>query len=125
MGIISPTIDPYNLKANYGPLGTNRTHLFNAAYSLDEGVLVHSNALVNGVANGWQLSGITQLESGANLTFAGTGGGGTTGINSNFGASYTCAITAAETAAGASCPQSAAIIPGSISLTNPQGNRDQ
>ena len=69
MGIVSPTIDPFNLNANYGPLPSDRRHLFNAAYSLDLGQRVHSNALVNGVANGWQLSGVTQLESGANLTY--------------------------------------------------------
>jgi hypothetical protein len=33
----------------------------------------------------------------------------------------TCVATAAETAAGISCPQSAAIIPGSISVANPTG----
>jgi hypothetical protein len=121
MGIISPTIDPYNLKANYGALGSNRTHLFNVAYSLDEGTIFHKNALVDGVANGWQISGVTQLESGANLTVGGQGGGGTNSVNGNFNASYTCVITAAEMAAGANCPQSAAIIPGSISLVNPQG----
>ncbi len=122
MGIISPTINPFNLKSNYGPLGSNRTHLFNVAYSIDFGTLVHSNALVNGVANGWQLSGVTQLESGANLTYQGLGGGGSqNSINGNFNATYTCAVTAAEKAAGVSCPQSAAIIPGSISLANPHG----
>jgi hypothetical protein len=121
MGIISPTIDPYNLKSNYGALGSNRTHLFNAAYSIDEGVLFHHGALLDGVLNGWQLSGVTQVESGVNLTYQGTGGGGTGGINGNFNAAYTCVATAAETAAGASCPQSAAIIPGSISLATPHG----
>ena len=28
LGIISPVIDPFSLKANYGALGTNRTNLF-------------------------------------------------------------------------------------------------
>jgi hypothetical protein len=122
LGIISPTIDPFSLKANYGALGSNRTHLFNAAYSFDFGQVVHSNALVNGVANGWQLSGVTQLESGTNLTYQGLGGGGSqNSINGNFNAAYTCVVTAAEKAAGISCPQSAAIIPGSISTANPKG----
>jgi hypothetical protein len=121
LGIISPTINPYNLKSNYGALGSNRTHLFNVAYSFDEGNVFHSNALVNGLANGWQISGITQLESGANLTYQGQGGGGTNNFNSNFNAAYTCVATAAEMASGHSCPQSAAIIPGSISKANPTG----
>ena len=121
LGIISPVIDPFSLKANYGALGTNRTNLFNAAYSFDFGQLVHSNSLVNGVANGWQLSGVTQLESGTNLTYQGTGGGGTGGINGNYNMAYTCVVTPAEKAGGVSCPQSAAIIPGSISVQNPTG----
>jgi hypothetical protein len=122
LGIISPTLNPFNLKANYGALGSNRTHLFNAAYSFDFGQVVHSNALVNGVANGWQLSGVTQLESGVNLTYQGLGGGGAqNSINGNFNAAYTCVVTDAEKAAGISCPQSAAIIPGSISTANPTG----
>jgi hypothetical protein len=121
MGIISPTINPFNLRADYGALGSNRTHLFNAAYSFDEGVLFHHGALLDGLMNGWQLSGVTQLESGANLTYQGQGGGGTNSFNGNYNLSYTCVVTAAETAAGASCPQSAAIIPGSISAVNPTG----
>ena len=104
MGIISPTINPYNLKSDYGALGSNRTHLFNIAYSLDEGNIFHHGALVDGVANGWQLSGVTQLESGANLTFSGNGGGGTGSFNTNFNASYTCVVTDAEKACGCFLP---------------------
>ena len=129
LGIISPTIDPYSLKSNYGPLGSNRTHLFNAAYSIDEGVLFHHGALLDGVLNGWQLSGVTQLESGANISYGGNGF--TTGaLHGNYGSNsasgnYTCVIPTAKAAAyamaGITCPQSAAIIPGSISTANPQG----
>jgi hypothetical protein len=113
MGIISPNIDPYNLSSNYGALPANRGQLFNAAYSIDLGTRFHSNAFVNGLGNGWQFSGITQLESGANLTYGGNGFGGNA-INGNYNASYTCLAGAGET-----CPQSAAIIPGSISAANP------
>lgn len=125
LGIISPGINPFNLKANYGALPTDRRHLFNAAYSIDEGSPFHSNFLVNGLANGWQLSGVTQLESGANLTYGGNGFSGNA-IHGNYSSnsatdSYTCVATAAEKAAGITCPQSAAIIPGSISVANPNG----
>ena len=76
--------------------------------------------LVNGAANGWQLSGITQLESGANLTYGGNGF--SNGAHPRpYSMLYTCVATAAEMAAGISCPQSAAIIPGSISTANPTG----
>ena len=120
MGIISPNIQPFNLSANYGALPSNRGQLFNAAYSVELGNRVHMNALVNGLANGWQLSGITQLESGANLTYGGNGFGGNA-INGNYNAAYTCVATAAEMASGHPCPQSSAIIPGSISTANPTG----
>jgi Carboxypeptidase regulatory-like domain len=115
MGIISPNIDPYNLSSNYGALPANRGQLFNAAYSIDLGTRIHSNAFVNGAINGWQFSGITQLESGANLTYGGNGFGGNA-INGNYNASYTCLAGAGET-----CPQSAAIIPGSRTTLNPNG----
>ena len=101
LGIVAPTYNPFNLGSNYGILPSDRRHLFNLAYSIDEGTLVHSNRLVNGAANGWQLSGIVQLESGANLTYGGTYSGVP---NTNF-----------------SMNLNGAIIPGSISMANPQG----
>lgn len=67
MGIIDPTRDSYNLNNDYGVQPTNRTHIFNAAYSIELGDHTR-NKLAGGFINGWQLSGITQVESGANLT---------------------------------------------------------
>ena len=119
MGIISPTNDPFSLSANYGATASDRRNLFNAAYSIDLGTLVHSNALVDGLANGWQLSGITQLESGANLTYGGNISNQTPNLNYNF--SLSCEATPAETAAGIKCSSAGAIIPGSISTANPNG----
>ena len=63
LGIVSPTIDPFNLNANYGPLASDRRHLFNVAYSLDLGTRIHSNAFANGAVNGWQLSGVVQRKA--------------------------------------------------------------
>ena len=60
--------DQTNIKNNYGVLSGNRTHIFNAAYSIDLGSPLKGNKLAGGFVNGWQLSGITQIESGANLT---------------------------------------------------------
>ena len=119
MGIVSPTNNPFSLHANYGAQASDRRNLFNAAYSVDLGTLVHSSHLVNGVANGWQLSGITQLESGANLTFGGNISNQMPNLSYNM--AIICVASAAEQAAGISCPQSAAIIPGSISPANPTG----
>jgi hypothetical protein len=108
LGIVAPTVDPFNLRANYSPLPTDRRNLFNAAYSIDLGSRIHANRILDGAVNGWQFSGTTQLESGANLTYSGA-----YTSNTNFYAQYNC------TAAG--CPQSAAIIPGSVSAANPTG----
>jgi len=116
LGIISPTVDPFNLSANYGPLPTDRRNLFNAAYSINLGDRLHSNHILNGIVNGWQLSGVTQFESGADLTPSGA-----YTSNTSFNLSYTCVATQAEINNNQGCPQSAAIIPGSVSQANPQG----
>ncbi len=71
LGIVSSTLNPFNLHANYGVQPTDRRQLFNVAYSIDLGNPLHENKFLNGAVNGWQLSGITQIESGANLTFSG------------------------------------------------------
>lgn len=62
-----PTIDPFNIRANYGPLAYDRTHLFNAAYTVNLPGLHGGNAIERQVVNGWQLSGDTQLQSGPPL----------------------------------------------------------
>jgi hypothetical protein len=75
MGIITGN-DPYNLANDYGVQGSNRKHIFNAAYSVELGTPIKTNAFAKGLINGWQLSGITQFESGANLV-----GGGNVGLS--------------------------------------------
>ena len=71
MGILQnnggPTFDQFNLANNYGVQSGNRTHIFNAAYSIELGSPARDK-IVGGFVNGWQLSGITQIESGPNLT---------------------------------------------------------
>ena len=97
MGIVSPTLDSFNLRNDYGVQPGNRTNLFNAAYSLELGSRFHGNRIVAGTINGWQLSGVTSWESGANLTYQ-SGGGDNFNMQLNQ-----------------------AIIPGSISAANPTG----
>jgi hypothetical protein len=95
MGIVNPALDQFNLSNDYGVQPGNRTHIFNIAYSIELGNFVHRNKIAEGVVNGWQLSGIMQVQSGANLS----------GLsNQNFGLTTNNAI-----------------IPGSISATNPKG----
>jgi len=47
---------------------TNRTHVFNASYVFTTPKKNFSNRLLNTAANGYQLSGITQVQSGAMLS---------------------------------------------------------
>ncbi|HXB69463.1 MAG TPA: carboxypeptidase-like regulatory domain-containing protein [Candidatus Acidoferrales bacterium] len=67
MGIVNPALDSFNLANDYGVQAGNRTHIFNAAYSIELGNPARDKMLA-GFVNGWQLSGITQLESGPNLS---------------------------------------------------------
>jgi len=59
------TMNPYNVRANYGVLTWDHTHIFNAAYVVNMPSPVHGNKFLGGVANGWVVSGITQWQSGA------------------------------------------------------------
>jgi hypothetical protein len=95
-------IDEFNVSHNYGVLPNNRAHLFNAAYAI-ELPKVHMNKVLGGFVNGWQVSGILQLQSGPNLT----------GFqNQNFAMSLS----------GTGGPTgTSAIIPGSNSAQNPTG----
>jgi len=95
LGIVNPgntllgnnaaLIDPFNLQNNYGAQPTDRRHIFNAAYSIELGNPVRNNKWLAGFANGWQLSGITQIQSGSNLTANG-------GNSGNFGMQLNGAI---------------------------------
>lgn len=71
--------DEFNLHNDYGPLANDRRHIFNAAYSIEVGNPVKTNLLGKGLVNGWQISGITQWQSGTNLS-------GNTANNFNFNA---------------------------------------
>ncbi len=64
------TGDPLNLRNNYGTLNNNRTHIFNIAYVYQTPKVQSSNAFLKGLANNWQISGITQYQSGADLQAA-------------------------------------------------------
>lgn len=70
LGIIWPNGngDDFNMQNNYGVLPTDRRHIFNAAYSIELGHPIRNNRIGKGFINGWQLSGISQIQSGANMT---------------------------------------------------------
>jgi len=66
----SQTGDPTNLSHNYGTLPSNRTHIFNTAYVYELPTLTTGNRIVKGATNGWQISGIVQYQTGADLQAA-------------------------------------------------------
>ena len=67
MGFVNPSYDSFNFANNYTVQASDRRHIFNLAYSVELGNPVR-NKLAGGVLNGWQFSGVTQVQSGANLT---------------------------------------------------------
>ncbi|MGA3201641.1 MAG: carboxypeptidase-like regulatory domain-containing protein [Bryobacteraceae bacterium] len=73
MGIIG-YYDQFNLNNNYGVLPANRKQIFNVAYSVELGSPLKGNKIGGGFVNGWQLSGLVQLQSGADLTGLSSGG---------------------------------------------------
>src|SRR5262249_32848359 len=109
----SISINPFNLRSNYGLQPTDRRHLFNFAYSVDLVNPLHAHGLLSGAPSGWQVSGVLQAQSGANLTE-----GGLYNSSTNYHMSLTCG---SSDTVNFPCPQSAAIIPGSISPQNPNG----
>ncbi|MBZ5683316.1 MAG: TonB-dependent receptor [Acidobacteriia bacterium] len=61
------TVNPFNARSNYGVLAYDHTHIFNASYVVDLPKPMHDNPFLEGVVNGWQVAGITQLQSGPPL----------------------------------------------------------
>ena len=59
------SLDPYSLRNNYGVLGWDHSHIFNAAYVINLPSPMHGNKFTQGAVNGWTISGITQAQSGA------------------------------------------------------------
>ncbi len=59
--------DATNLRNNYGPLSFDHTHIFNASYALNIGNPIKGRRLLGAFTNGWLISGITGIQSGANL----------------------------------------------------------
>jgi hypothetical protein len=59
-------IDSGNIRPNYGPLSTDRSHVVNANYSYNVGGWHHGSRWVGGFVNGWEISQIFNLQSGPN-----------------------------------------------------------
>lgn len=58
-------VDSLCVPCNYGTLAYDHRHILNFMYVFNLPSPVHSNVFAKAVINGWQLSGITQLQSGS------------------------------------------------------------
>jgi len=67
-GGLTGALPGYGVDYYYGVLPNNRTHVLNLAYVFNLPRTTQANAFVRGAVNGWQISGITTIQSGANLT---------------------------------------------------------
>jgi hypothetical protein len=57
--------DPVNMRNDYNPVPYDRTHVLNVVYTVDlDRFYHHHNGLINEVANGWRISGISSVQSG-------------------------------------------------------------
>jgi hypothetical protein len=83
--------DPVNPHHDYGIVAFDRPQAINATYSWQEGEKVKGNAILKQVANGWEISGITSVQSGPDLavlngsTNFGLSGGATYYVTTNTG----------------------------------------
>ena len=59
--------DSFNPRNDYGPLAYDRTQIFNAYYNIDFGHKYHGFRVLRPVLNGWQMNGITNVQSGPNF----------------------------------------------------------
>ena len=69
-GNVSGAFKDYGVKEYWTVNSLDRGHVFNAAYYLTVPKWGSPNRLVRGLSNGWEFSGITQVQSGAQLTAA-------------------------------------------------------
>jgi hypothetical protein len=76
LGIFGIGNQIYQGHQNYGAMPFDRRQVLNAAYSVNLPSPIRGNKAMEGVVNGWQLSGITSIQSGVNLTANSDGGKG-------------------------------------------------
>jgi hypothetical protein len=74
--------NPFNLLSNYGPENFDRTHIFNATYTFQFGSPMH-NRFTGAFVNGWEVSGITSIQSGPDIVVTTSNPG--FGLNGSIG----------------------------------------
>ena len=102
------TVDPYNIKNNYGPLEYDHTHIVNVSAVWQLPNLIHGNKFVGGAVNGWQLSTYTTYQSGTPLQET-TGGT----LNAGYAGGLTVPLNGAP-----SLPNNAVLLPNGLYSTS-------
>jgi len=81
--------DQFNRQANYAPASFDRRHLFAINYVYTSPKFIKGNKFTRLITDGWQLSGITQINSGSPFTpgfaISGAGNQNITGSNTEGG----------------------------------------
>jgi hypothetical protein len=81
---LATTADPIKLQNDYGPMSQDRTHVFNATYAYRVGSPIRHGALLKTLLNQWTITGISAVQSGANVLTNGEGVNlGLTGTDAN------------------------------------------
>ena len=75
--------DPFNQKFNYGPATFDRRHVFALTYTYTLKMFSRSHGFVKAVLDGYEVSGITRLQSGPYLTATAQGTGAANGALGN------------------------------------------
>ena len=65
--------DPFNRKFNYGPATFDRRHIFAATYTYTVKVFSRTTGFVKAVFDGYEISGVTRLQTGPYSTVTATG----------------------------------------------------
>ncbi len=65
--------DPFNRAFNYGPATFDRRHVFALTYTYTMKMFSRTHGLARAILHGYEVSGITRLQSGAYLTATATG----------------------------------------------------
>ena len=65
--------DPFNKKFNYGPATFDRRHVFALTYTYTVKAFARTHGFVKAILDGYEVSGVTRLQSGAYLTVTATG----------------------------------------------------
>ncbi|MBZ5656255.1 MAG: carboxypeptidase regulatory-like domain-containing protein [Acidobacteriia bacterium] len=77
-------IDPYNLHGNYGVTQVDRPQVISAAYAYDLPKFTHGSKVLEGITNGWMISGTTTWQTGTNLQVANNANGPNFGLGLQY-----------------------------------------